>query len=135
MAVRPKFLNIDMSGFQRAKYEELGMDGEEWHFQVDDWLSVGLKVSLSHDLKTGGYSATLTDRRLGSVNKGVAMTTWAGSTEMALEELVIVERLALENDITWEETKNMLLSDSTGDFEAYKEFLEWKRRQANDKSD
>lgn len=92
------FINLDLSDKQKADFPAW-LDSIVQADFMDVVCTDGLVLSVKVDAKSGGYMASATQKREGSVNAGLACTARARDTVTALQRLLYTLALLGED---WE---------------------------------
>lgn len=97
------YVNVDLSDDQKAAFGEW-VDGGGFAEYLPVIVADGVNVALKIDPKSGGFLASATQRRLGSVNAGLCVTARAKEPILALERVVFIIAY-LDGGGAWEDTQ------------------------------
>jgi hypothetical protein len=95
------FINLDLSDEQKAAFPAW-FDSQDFGETLSYHAFSGVVLSVKKDAKGGGFMASATQKDVGNVNSGLAVTARAANALTAMERLVYI--LALLGD-DWEETQ------------------------------
>jgi len=127
MNKKVRFVNYSPDGIQKAIIEQDGIDPDDWHFQAEELVAGGVKVSISTNTAGDGICVTFTDKNPKSINKGLIVSAWGSAVGKAFARAYYCIYEAHLAGVTWEEFNKGALKSSNEHTEDYKEFMAWKR--------
>lgn len=127
------FINIDYGMPYELQVEASELVADDWHYDVENLIQAGFKVTLSTNRYGTGFSVTITDKREKSKNAKVILNAWAGSIGKAFSLAAYFVSEAEIAEVPWLELDTRLKKRSHELNEDFKQY--WMKKHAQGKSD
>jgi len=96
-----QFVNLELSSAEKTNFRELDDSGEFDDVDIESWILLGYKLSISYDFKNACCTASLTASYRNMVNSGLILSARAGSASAAIRVLAFKDKY-LADDGLWQ---------------------------------